>query len=64
MSQDAGAVANATKSVGGNFYAPNIFNENQVDYKAGTKLATLTSSNSLNYLNMGASGASAATFLL
>ena len=43
-------------SIGGDFYAPNIYNKTQVDYIASTKQATITSLTSLNALNTNASG--------
>ena len=47
MTPDAGVVIYTALGVGGDFYAPNIYNKTQVDYIASTKQATITSSTHL-----------------
>ena len=54
MTLDAGVVLYTALSVGGDFYAPNIYNKTQVDYIASTNQATITSSTSFNALNIDA----------
>ena len=54
MTLDAGVVIYTAFSVGGEFYAPNIYNKTQVDYIASTKQATITSSTSFDAFNINA----------
>ena len=56
MTPDAGVVIYTALSVGGDFYAPNIYNKTQVDNIASTKQATIPSSTSFNALNINALG--------
>ena len=62
MTPDAGVVIYTALSVGGDFHAPNIDNKTQVDYIASTKQATITSSTSLNALNIHALGTVTASY--
>ena len=64
VDQTSGVVINSALSVGGDFFAPNVYNKTQVDHIASTKQATITASFSFNANNTTAIGAIAAAKLL
>ena len=64
MDQTAGVVINSALSVGGDFYAPNVYHKTQVDYIASTKQPTTTASSSFTANNLTAVGAITAAKLL
>ena len=63
MTPDAGIVLYTAVSVGGDFYAPNIYNMTRVDHIASMKQATISSSTSLNALNVNALGTVTASYI-
>ena len=57
MDQTSGVVIHSALSVGGDFFAPNVYKKTQVDYVASTKKATITASSSFNANHITAVGA-------